>query len=132
MCARNGVISMAPGPDPSPTHLILEDVQQRVGIPLIYAPYKGNAPWMQDIGGRAVDFAVLVYSAAMEGLAEQGRVKINGQLGAQRSELLKNVPTASKGKELKTSPTASGAASLCRRTRQKPWSNVCTRPSAPP
>ena len=48
-------------------HLILEDVQQRVGIPLIYAPYKGNAPWMQDIGGRAVDFAMLVYSAAMGG-----------------------------------------------------------------
>lgn len=82
-------------------HLILEDVQQRVGIKLIHAPYKGNAPLMQDIGGGAVDFAVLVYSAAMGALADQGRVKIIGQLGAQRSELLKNVPAVSEGKELK-------------------------------
>ena len=82
-------------------HLILEDVQQRAGIKLIHAPYKGNAPLMQDIGGGSVDFAVLVYSAAMGGLADQGRVKIIGQLGAQRSELLKNVPTVSEGKELK-------------------------------
>ncbi len=82
-------------------HLILEDVQHRADIKLIHAPYKGNAPLMQDIGGGSVDFAVLVYSAAMGALAEQGRLKVIGQLGAQRSELLKNVPTASEGKELK-------------------------------
>ncbi|KRB26484.1 tripartite tricarboxylate transporter substrate binding protein [Acidovorax sp. Root70] len=82
-------------------HLILEDVQQRAGIKLLHAPYRGNAPLMQDIGGGQVDFAVLVYSAAMGAMADQGRVKIIGQLGGQRSELLKNVPTASEGKELK-------------------------------
>jgi tripartite-type tricarboxylate transporter receptor subunit TctC len=82
-------------------HLILEDVQQRTGIRLLHAPYKGNAPLLQDIGGGQVDFAVLVYSAAMGALAEQGRLKVIGQLGAQRSELLKNVPTAGEGKELK-------------------------------
>jgi tripartite-type tricarboxylate transporter receptor subunit TctC len=64
-------------------------------------PYKGNAPLLQDIAGGQADFAVLVYSAAMGALAEQGRLKVIGQLGAQRSELLKNVPTASEGKELK-------------------------------
>jgi len=82
-------------------HLILEKVQQDAGIKLVHAPYKGNAPLLQDIGGGQVDFAVLVYSAAMGALAEQGRLKVIGQLGAQRSELLKNVPTASEGKELK-------------------------------
>jgi tripartite-type tricarboxylate transporter receptor subunit TctC len=82
-------------------HLILENVQQLAGIKLTHAPYKGNAPLLQDIGGGQVDFAVLVYSAAMGALAEQGRLKVIGQLGAQRSELLKNVPTASEGKELK-------------------------------
>ena len=64
-------------------------------------PYKGNAPLLQDIGGGQVDFAVLVYSAAMGALAEQGRLKVIGQLGAQRSELLKNVPAASEGQALK-------------------------------
>ncbi|MBV7541640.1 tripartite tricarboxylate transporter substrate binding protein [Acidovorax sp. sic0104] len=82
-------------------HFILEDVQQRKNIRLSHVPYKGNAPLLQDLGGGHVDFAVLVYSAAMGALADQGRLKVIGQLGAQRSELLKNVPTASEGKELK-------------------------------
>ena len=82
-------------------HLILENVQKVASITLTHAPYKGNAPLLQDIGGGQVDFAVLVYGAGMGALADQGRLKVIGQLGAQRSELLKNVPTASEGKELK-------------------------------
>lgn len=82
-------------------HLILENVQASTGVKLAHVPYKGNAPLLQDIGGGQVDFAVLVYSAAMGALAEQGRLKVIGQLGAQRSELLKNVPTAGEGQALK-------------------------------
>jgi tripartite-type tricarboxylate transporter receptor subunit TctC len=82
-------------------HLILENVQAQTGIRLAHVPYKGNAPLLQDIGGGQVDFAVLVYSAAMGALAEQGRLKVIGQLGAQRSELLKGVPAASEGQALK-------------------------------
>jgi tripartite-type tricarboxylate transporter receptor subunit TctC len=82
-------------------HLLLEKAQLQTGIKLNHAPYKGNAPLLQDIGGGQVDFAVLVYSAAMGALAEQGRLKVIGQLGAQRSELLKNVPATSESKELK-------------------------------
>jgi tripartite-type tricarboxylate transporter receptor subunit TctC len=82
-------------------HFILEDVQQATGIKLQHVPYKGNAPLMQDLGGSQVDFAVLVYSAAMGALAEQGKLKVIGQLGAQRSELLKDLPTAGEGQSLK-------------------------------
>lgn len=82
-------------------HLLLEKVQLQTGIRLNHAPYKGNAPLLQDIGGGQVDFAVLVYSAAMGALADQGRLKVIGQLGAQRSELLKNVPAMSETRELK-------------------------------
>ena len=42
-----------------------------------------------------------LYSAGMGALAEQERLKVIGQLGAQRSELLKNIPTASEGQALK-------------------------------
>ncbi len=82
-------------------HLILEQVQSQTGVKLAHVPYKGNAPLLQDIGGGQVDFAVLVYSAAMGALAEQGRLKVIGQLGAQRSDLLKNVPTAAESQSLK-------------------------------
>ncbi|SDY34805.1 Tripartite-type tricarboxylate transporter, receptor component TctC [Variovorax sp. YR266] len=82
-------------------HLIFEDVQHRTGVNLIHAPYKGGAPLLQDLGGGRVDFAVQPYSAILDSLAEQGRLKVIGQLGGQRSELLKNVPTVSEGKELK-------------------------------
>jgi len=82
-------------------HLILENVQATTGIKLDHVPYKGNAPLLQDIAGGQVDFAVLVYSAAMGALADQGRPKVIGQLGAQRSELLKNVPAMSETQSLK-------------------------------
>lgn len=82
-------------------HFIVENMQQVTGIKATHVPYKGNAPLLQDVGGGQVDFAVLVYSAAMGAMAEQGRLKVIGQLGAQRSELLKNVPTVSEGQALK-------------------------------
>lgn len=82
-------------------HFILEDVQAQTGIKLQHVPYKGNAPLMQDLGGGQVDFAVLVYSAAMGALAEQGKLRVIGQLGAQRSELLKNVPAMGETQALK-------------------------------
>jgi tripartite-type tricarboxylate transporter receptor subunit TctC len=83
-------------------HLILENVQASTGVKLAHVPSKGNAPLLQDIGGGQIDFAVLVYSAAMGALAEQGRLRVIGQLGAQRSELLKNVPAMGESVALKT------------------------------
>lgn len=83
-------------------HFIMEHVQQVTGIKTTHVPYKGNAPVLQDLGGGQVDFAVLVYSAAMGALADQGRLKVIGQLGAKRSELLKNVPAVSEGQALKS------------------------------
>jgi tripartite-type tricarboxylate transporter receptor subunit TctC len=83
-------------------HLILEQVQATTGIQLLHVPYKGNAPLLTDIAGGQVDFAVLVYSAAMGAMAEQGRLKVIGQLGGQRSELLKTVAAAGESQALKS------------------------------
>lgn len=81
-------------------HLIMENVQSVTGTRFSHVPYKGNAPLLQDLAGGQVDFAVLVYSAAMGALADQGRLKVIGQLGAQRSELLRQVPTVAEGQTL--------------------------------
>jgi tripartite-type tricarboxylate transporter receptor subunit TctC len=82
-------------------HFMLEDVQARTKTQLTHVPYKGNAPLVQDLGGGQVDFAVLVYNTAMGALAEQGRMKILAQFGAQRNEQLSKVPTVAESKELK-------------------------------
>lgn len=82
-------------------HFIVEDVAKQTGVALQHVPYKGNAPVLQDLGGGMVDFAVLVYSAGMGALAEQGKLKVIGQLGAKRSELLPNVPAVAEGRQLK-------------------------------
>lgn len=82
-------------------HFILEDVQHRKSVRFLHAPYKGNAPLIQDVGGGQVDFAVLVYNAAMGAMAKEGRIKIIGQFGDKRADLLKQVPMVSEGQELK-------------------------------
>lgn len=82
-------------------HFVVENMQQVTGTKFTHVPYKGNAPLLQDLGGGQVDFAVLVYSTAMGAMADQGRLKVIGQLGAHRSELLKNLPTVSEGQALK-------------------------------
>lgn len=82
-------------------HVIMEDVQKRKGVSFVHAPYKGNAPLVQDLGGGQVDFALLVYNPAMGAMAKEGRVKLLGQLGATRAEPIKDVPATGEGQELK-------------------------------
>ncbi len=82
-------------------HLVIESMQQRTGTNFTHVPYKGNAPLLQDLSGGQVDFAVLIYSAGMGALAEQGRLKVIGQLSARRSELLNSVPAVAEGQALK-------------------------------
>lgn len=101
-------------------HLIVEDMQQRTGAKFSHIPYKGNAPVLQDIGGGQLDFAVLVYSAAMGALADQGRLKVIAQLGATRSPLLPNVPTVAEGRELKDFSYRQWAGFMVPRTTPEP------------
>ncbi len=82
-------------------HLVVEDAARQTGTQVQHVPYKGNAPVLQDLGGGVVDFAVLVYSTAMGAQAQQGKLKLLGQLGATRSELLPNVPTVAESRQLK-------------------------------
>lgn len=101
-------------------HLIVEDVQQRKDVRFIHAPYKGNAPLITDLGGGQVDFAVLVYNEAMGAMAKEGRIKIIGQLGDKRAELLKQIPTVSEGQELKDFSFSIGSGFYVRKDTPEP------------
>ena len=53
-----------------------EYLGRQVGAEFLHVPYRGAAPALQDLIGRQVDFAVLPYQQAMEGMAAQQQLKI--------------------------------------------------------
>lgn len=57
-------------------HIMTEYLGRREGAEFLHVPYRGAAPALQDLIGRQVDFAVLPYQQAMEGMAAQQQLKI--------------------------------------------------------
>lgn len=82
-------------------HVLSEHLGQVIGARMTHVPYKGAAPLLQDLAGGNVDYAILPHFGAIDGMVAAGRVKLLGQLGAQRAETLKQLPTASEGRLLK-------------------------------
>lgn len=82
-------------------HVLSEHLGQVIGAKMTHVPYKGAAPLLQDLAGGNLDYAILPHFAAIDGMVAAGRVKLLGQLGAQRAETLRQLPTVSEGKLLK-------------------------------
>ena len=82
-------------------HVVAEHLAQSINAKMNHVPYKGAAPLLQDLAGGNVDFAILPHFGAIDGLIEQGRVKLIAQLGPQRAETLPKLPTMSESKLLK-------------------------------
>lgn len=82
-------------------HVLAEHMGQTIKAKMNHVPYKGVSPLLQDLAGGNVDFAILPHFAGIDGLVEQGRVKIIAQMGTQRAETLPKLPTISEGKLLK-------------------------------
>lgn len=49
---------------------------KRVGATFVHVPYRGAAPAMQDLIGKQIDFAILPYQSAMDGMSKNGQLKI--------------------------------------------------------
>jgi len=105
----------------STSHLVPLMFFRGAGAPnAVHVPYKGNAPLLNDLAGGQLSFAVVVYSAAIDGMADQGWLKVIGQLPATRSRLLKNVPTVGEGKELPDFHYTTWAGFMLRKNTPEP------------
>lgn len=75
-------------------HLAGMFMQDKGQFSLLHVPYKGVAPVLPDLVSGVVDVAFMSY-AAVEGLVQQGRLKVLAVSSAKRAPALPNVPTLS-------------------------------------
>lgn len=81
-------------------HIMTEYLGQRVGAEFLHVPYRGSAPALQDLIGRQVDFAVLPYQQAMEGMAAQQQLKILTSFSNTLPAPLAKLPLISQSKTI--------------------------------
>ena len=81
-------------------HIMTEYLGQRVGAEFLHVPYRGAAPALQDLIGRQVDFAVLPYQQAMEGMAAQQQLKILTSFSDRLPAPLARLPLISQSKAI--------------------------------
>ena len=81
-------------------HIMTEYLGRRVGAEFLHVPYRGGAPALQDLIGRQVDFAVLPYQQAMEGMAAQQQLKILTSFSDRLPAPLSRIPLISQSKTI--------------------------------
>lgn len=82
-------------------HLMGEQLSRAIGAELTHVPYKGGVPLLQDMAGGRIDFAMLPWSQALQGMADQGRLRLLGTVATKRATALPNLPTVNEGRLLK-------------------------------
>ncbi|MCZ8313996.1 Bug family tripartite tricarboxylate transporter substrate binding protein [Phreatobacter sp.] len=65
---------------------------EKIGVPLVHAPYRGSAPALTDLVGGQVPMVITTTSDVTE-LAKGGRIRILAVSGRERSPFLPEVPT---------------------------------------
>ena len=90
--AKPGALAYASSGIGSPQHLGMELLKARAGIDMLHVPYKGGGPAMTDLlAGR-----VQIYMGSIPGILpfiKDGKLKVLGIAGIERSSVLPNVPT---------------------------------------
>ncbi|MDW5444916.1 tripartite tricarboxylate transporter substrate binding protein [Polaromonas sp. SM01] len=81
-------------------HLMGEAMAKRTGANFLHVPYKGSAPALQDLAGGQVDFAILAYQVSMDGMAQQGRLKLLTSFSKNLPPTLKHIPKIDASKQL--------------------------------
>jgi uncharacterized repeat protein (TIGR02543 family) len=90
--AKPGALTYASAGIGSPQHLGMELLKARAGIDILHVPYKGGGLAMTDLlAGR-----VHVYMGSIPGIlpfVKDGKLKVLGVAGIQRSTAFPNIPT---------------------------------------
>ena len=90
--ANPGRVSCGTPPAAGAGHLALALLEQRAGVRLLHAPYRGGADVARDIMGGQIDSMILTSSSARAPI-ETGRARPLALTGAERLPTLPNVPT---------------------------------------
>ncbi|SFK60717.1 Bug family tripartite tricarboxylate transporter substrate binding protein [Falsiroseomonas stagni] len=90
--ANPGRVSCGTPPAAGAGHLALALLEQRAGIRLLHAPYRGGADAARDIMGGQIDSMILTSSTARAPI-ETGRARPLALTGAERLPTLPDVPT---------------------------------------
>ena len=90
--ANPGRVSCGTPPAAGAGHLALALLEQRGGIRLLHAPYRGGADAARDIMGGQIDSMILTSSTARAPI-ESGRARPLALTGAERLPTLPGVPT---------------------------------------
>ncbi|MBS0248389.1 MAG: tripartite tricarboxylate transporter substrate binding protein [Proteobacteria bacterium] len=91
--ARPGQLNFASEGVGTSSHLAAEFFMEKTGVKMVHVPYKGSPPALNDIRGGVVQLTFANLPASV-GLIKSGMIKPIVVTGAQRSEVLPNVPTA--------------------------------------
>ena len=71
-------------------------LQQLTGTHILFVPYRGGGPAMQDLMGGHVDLLVIQAAAALPQV-RAGTVKVFANMSASRSSVVPDIPTADEG-----------------------------------
>jgi tripartite-type tricarboxylate transporter receptor subunit TctC len=75
-------------------HLMAEKAMQNAGAKGLHAPYNGLAPYLKDLMGGTIDFAVVPLVGPVLGAAEKGQIKLLAVAANQPLSTLPKLPTA--------------------------------------
>lgn len=76
-------------------HLMAEKVLQTAGAHGLHAPYNGMAPYLKDLMGGVIDFAVVPLVGPVMGAIEGGQIKVLALASSQPLARLPKLPLAS-------------------------------------
>ncbi len=75
-------------------HLMAEKALQNAGAKGLHAPYNGLAPYLKDLMGGIIDFAVVPLVGPVLGAADKGQIKLIAVAANQSLASLPKLPTA--------------------------------------